>query len=307
MKIVVTGGTGFMGSHFARYIVSQGHDVKILSKRTGVSTAASIADILDNIELEELDLQNYSRLCRQVAGCDRVVAYAAESHVTKSIENPEPFIHINVVGTMNLLNACMDMKISKVVLISSCEVYGNAQEVQNEETSPIHPRSPYAASKAGADMLAQSYIHTYNYPIVILRPCNNYGPWQHMEKVIPRFIYLAATDQDLTIHGMGAQKREWIHSEDCARAVSASMDLLPGIYNIGTGHRYSIYEIACKIIMAFPEGKSIVNYTEDREGQVSEFILDRNKFFDATGWIPEYDFTDGLENTISWYRKQFKW
>ena len=245
MKTVVTGGSGFMGSHMAHLLRCLDHDVTVLTRRTGVSTLASLADILEDISVDELDLHDYNGLCRQVYGADVVFHYAAESHVTKSIENPEPFMYTNAIGTMHLLNACMDMDVPRVVLISSCEVYGEVPSmpptgalgstyIQREDYTPLCPKSPYAASKAAADTLAQSYIHTYDMPVVIVRPCNNFGPWQHEEKVIPRFIGQALRNEPITIHGRGLQKREWIYAPDCAEAVYAVHDAHPGIYNIGT-------------------------------------------------------------------------
>jgi len=307
MKAVVTGGTGFIGSALVRHLYTHDHDIKVLGRRTGVSTNESIKDIMSDINILDLDLQNYSQLCQQVRDADVIYHLAAESHVAKSIENPEPFIKTNILGTMNILNAAMDMGVKNFVHISSCEVYGETDlnHLQSEDTSPLRPKSPYAASKGGADTLAQSYISTYGYPIVIVRPCNNYGPWQHHEKVVPRFIRQFLRNANVTVHGEGGQEREWIYVEDCAEAIYRSTFITPGVYNIGTGSTCNINMLANMLKTCIPDSKSKIIYTTDREGQVKAFQLDGRKFAEATNWKAQTIFNKGIVQTIQWYRKYY--
>jgi dTDP-glucose 4,6-dehydratase len=238
---------------------------------------------------------------------------AAESHVEKSIaEGASEFVTTNVEGTQILLDAIRETPVERFILISSSEVYGTAAYAPMDERHPLEPRSPYAATKAGGDRLAYSYFVTYGLPVVIVRPFNNYGPRQHPEKVIPRFITQALSDRPLTIHGDGHATRDWLYVDDDAEAIEsiieAPLDRVAGeVLNVATGVDISVAEIAERVLELLGKPASLTRHVEERLGQVDRHIGSTEKIAGLTGWRAQTSFEQGLERTVAWYRENEAW
>jgi dTDP-glucose 4,6-dehydratase len=242
-----------------------------------------------------------------------IVNAAAESHVEKSIrEGASEFVTTNVEGTQILLDAVRETPVERFVLVSSSEVYGTAEHDPMDEEHPLNPRSPYAATKAGGDRLAYSYWVTYGLPIVIVRPFNNYGPRQHPEKVVPRFITQALAGEPLTIHGDGHASRDWLHVDDTASAIEtlieAPLDDVAGeVVNVATGVDIKVSEIARLVVDAVGDPDATTVHLEERPGQVDRHIGSTDKLERLTGWRASISFVDGLERTVDWYRENEAW
>jgi dTDP-glucose 4,6-dehydratase len=242
-----------------------------------------------------------------------IVNAAAESHVEKSIEEgASEFVTTNVEGTQILLDAVRETPVERLILISSSEVYGTAETDPMDEEHPLNPRSPYAATKAGADRLASSYWTTYELPIVIVRPFNNYGPRQHPEKVIPRFVTQALTDQPLTIHGDGHASRDWLYVDDDAEAIeaviAADIDAIAGeVINVATGIDLSVSQIADAVLDLLGKPDSLKSYVDERLGQVDRHIGTTEKAERLLGWRARTSFEEGLARTVEWYRDNDGW
>jgi dTDP-glucose 4,6-dehydratase len=252
-------------------------------------------------------------LVRQVvAEVDVIVNAAAESHVEKSIDaGASEFVTTNVEGTQILLDAIRETPVERFILFSSSEVYGTALRAPMDEEHPLNPRSPYAATKAGADRLAYSYSVTYGLPIVIVRPFNNYGPRQHPEKVIPRFITQALCNEPLTIHGDGHASRDWLYVDDDAEAIEAIIEaddtVVGEVINVATGIDISVMEIADQVLEMVGKPRSLKVNVDERLGQVDRHIGSTEKAERLLGWRARTSFEDGLERTISWYRDNEAW
>jgi dTDP-glucose 4,6-dehydratase len=248
-----------------------------------------------------------------VADVDVIVNAAAESHVEKSIEEgAREFVTTNVEGTQILLDAIREAPVERFILFSSSEVYGTAESAPMDEEHPINPRSPYAATKAGADRLAYSYFVTYGLPIVIVRPFNNYGPRQHPEKVVPRFVTQALQDRPLTIHGDGHASRDWLYVDDDAEAIeaviAAPLDNVAGeVLNVATGIDISVTDIADAVLEALGKPSSLKTFVPERLGQVDRHIGSIDKMERLTGWRARTSFEEGLARTIAWYRENEVW
>jgi len=248
-----------------------------------------------------------------VSEVDVIVNAAAESHVEKSIEEGgAEFVTTNVEGTRILLDAIREARVERFILISSSEVYGTALAAPMDEEHPLNPRSPYAATKAGADRLAYSYFVTYGLPIVIVRPFNNYGPRQHPEKVIPRFVTQALDDEPLTIHGDGHASRDWLYVDDDAEAIeaiiAADLDSVAGeVLNVATGLDVSIAEIADLVLELLDKPAELKTHVPERPGQVDRHIGSTEKARDLLGWTARTSFDEGLRRTVEWYRENESW
>jgi dTDP-glucose 4,6-dehydratase len=244
---------------------------------------------------------------------DVIVNAAAESHVEKSIEEgAREFVTTNVEGTQILLDATREAPVERFILFSSSEVYGTAERAPMDEDHPLNPRSPYAATKAGADRLAYSYYVTYGLPIVIVRPFNNYGPRQHPEKVVPRFITQALQDQELTIHGDGHASRDWLYVDDDAEAIeaviAAPLENVAGeVLNVATGIDITVTDIADAVLEALGKPASLKTFVPERLGQVDRHIGSTEKIERLTGWRARTSFEEGLARTIAWYRDNEAW
>lgn len=313
--VLVTGGAGFMGSHFVRYLLKCYPHYRVVNvdKLSYAGNLENLEDIkaesrhhfiLGNIA-DEAIVRNIFKMEKP----DFVVNYAAETLVDRSIAGPKIFVESNIVGTQNLLEAVREFDhVKKFVQISTDEVYGEILEGNATEESVCRPRNPYAATKAGADHLVTSYINTYKVPAVITRSCNFYGANQYPEKVIPIFITNLLEGKKIFIHGDGAQTREWIFTTDHCRAVDTALHkgAIGEIYNISSGESRSVLEIAKDICLYMERDESVIEFTRDRPGNDRRYALDWTKLR-GLGFEPMHKFSDGIAHTIEWYRNNQIW
>ena len=315
-RVLVTGGAGFIPSNLIRHLLEHtAHEVISLDALTYAASIENLADVMSHPRLEFVhgDIRDAGLVAELVAGVDVIVNAAAESHVEKSIrDGASEFVTTNVEGTQILLDAIRDQPVERFLLVSSSEVYGTAEYTPMDERHPLEPRSPYAATKAGADRLAYSYRVTYGLPIVIVRPFNNYGPRQHPEKLVPRFVTQALSGEALTVHGDGHASRDWLHVDDTASAIEAlidaPLDAVAGeVVNVATGADLSVSEIARLVLEAVGDPTVEVVHVEERPGQVDRHIGSTDKLARLTGWRASTSFAEGLERTITWYRDNEAW
>ena len=315
-RVLVTGGAGFISSNFIRWLLKNTPwEVVSLDALTYAGNIENLADVMSHERLSfvEGDIRD-TELVREIAArVDVIVNAAAESHVEKSIlHGGSEFVRTNVEGTQILLDAIRAAPVERFILISSSEVYGTADRAPMDEEHPLNPRSPYAATKAGADRLAYSYFVTYELPIVVVRPFNNYGPRQHPEKVIPRFITQALRDQPLTVHGDGHASRDWLYVDDDAEAIATLIEtpierIAGEVVNVATGVDIAVEEIADKVLDALGKPRSLRMHVDERPGQVDRHIGSTDKMARLTGWRARTSFDAGLERTVAWYRENEAW
>ena len=315
-RILVTGGAGFISSNVVRHLLAHTpHEVVSLDALTYAGNLENLTDVMSHERLAFVhgDIRDGELMREVVAEVDVIVNAAAESHVEKSIEEgASEFVTTNVEGTQILLDAIRERPIERFLLISSSEVYGTARYAPMDEEHPLEPRSPYAATKAGGDRLAYSYAITYDLPIVIVRPFNNYGPRQHPEKVVPRFVTQALQGEALTIHGDGHASRDWLWVDDHAEAlellIEAPIEVLAGeVVNVATGVDLSVAEIADLVLEVVGNPEATKELVPERPGQVDRHIGSTDKMERLTGWRARTSFADGLERTVAWYRDNEAW
>jgi dTDP-glucose 4,6-dehydratase len=313
-RLLVTGGAGFIGSNFVKYILEKYGDIEVvnLDKLTYAGNPDNLKEVQGNPRhtFVKGDICDREVVEKTAGGCDCIINFAAETHVDRSIGDPASFIMTDVYGTYVLLEAARALKIPRFIQISTDEVYGDAGEEPSREDSPLMPQSPYAASKAGADRLAYSYYVTYGTPVVITRCSNNYGPNQYPEKLVSLFATNALDDQVLPVYGTGKNTRDWIHALDHARALDMVMNAegLEGeVFNIGTGTELGVLEMADLILEALGKPKSLVKMVEDRPGHVRRHAVNTEKIRSRLGWKPEVDFKTGMLSTVEWYAHNRWW
>lgn len=314
MKILVTGGAGFIGSNFIRYILVNYNDQIInLDNLTYAGRLENLKDIdsHSNYKFIKGDIVN-GELVEDIVktGVDIIINFAAESHVDRSIDDSRIFIRTNIQGTGVLLEAARKYDISRFVQISTDEVYGSlGEEGVFTEDSPLEPSSPYSASKAGADMLARAYYKTHHLPVMITRCSNNYGSYQFPEKLIPLFITNALDNKELPLYGDGLNVRDWIYVEDHCRAVDLVVRMgKPGeVYNIGASNELTNLEITKKILEILDKPDSLMKFVNDRPGHDRRYALDASKIKEELGWKPKYSFENGIKETVKWYDENRSW
>ncbi len=315
-RVLVTGGAGFIPSNLIRHLLEHTvHDVVSLDALTYAGNLENLADVMSHPRLAFVhgDVRDAGLVREVVADVDVIVNAAAESHVEKSIrDGAAEFVTTNVVGTQVLLDAIRETPVERFLLVSSSEVYGTARSAPMDEQHALEPRSPYAATKAGGDRLAYAYHATYGLPVVIVRPFNTYGPRQHPEKLVPRFVTQALCGEPLTVHGDGTATRDWLHVDDTAAAIEALIaaprERVSGeVVNVATGVDISVREIAALVLEAVGDPCGTVTHVEQRPGQVERHIGSTAKLAQLTGWRASIGFEDGLERTIAWYRENEAW
>ncbi|KKM09930.1 spore coat protein [Clostridiales bacterium PH28_bin88] len=313
--VLVTGGAGFIGSNFIRYLLKEhpGYQVVNLDKLTYAGNLENLKEVEDNSRYRFVRGDITDRLLvHQIVsgGVDVIINFAAESHVDRSIEDPAVFVKTNVEGTQVLLAAAKKYGVQKFVQVSTDEVYGSlgATGYFTEET-PINPNSPYSASKAGADLLVRAYYRTFGLPVNITRCSNNYGPYQFPEKLIPLFITNALEDQPLPLYGDGRNVRDWIHVEDHCRAVDLVVHRgRPGeVYNIGGNCEMDNLAITRAILQELGKPESLISFVRDRPGHDRRYAIDADKIRRELGWSPRYTFPEGLRETARWYVENRYW
>ncbi|WP_113673800.1 dTDP-glucose 4,6-dehydratase [Vallitalea guaymasensis] len=313
--ILVTGGAGFIGSNFIRYIINKYDDYTIinLDALTYAGNLDNLNDIEDNpnyvfVKGDISDIDTVNKIMEK--GVDYIINFAAESHVDRSIDSSNAFIKTNVMGTQILLDAAKKYKIKKYIQISTDEVYGSLGETGYfTEKTPISPNNPYSASKASADLLVRAYYETYKMPINITRCSNNYGAYQYPEKLIPLMISRAYDNQPLPVYGNGLNIRDWIHVEDHCAAIDKVLHLgkIGEVYNIGANNERNNLFIVRKILDCLDKDESLIEFVDDRLGHDVRYAIDATKIREELGWRPSYKFEEGIEETIRWYVNNQEW
>ena len=310
--LLVTGGAGFIGSNFIHYMLNNYPDCKIvnLDKLTYAGNLDNLKDVENDQRYEFIhgdirDKELVQKIYKKVHG---VVHLAAETHVDRSIMDAGEFVLTDVYGSFVLFEAMKSANIEFFIHVSTDEVYGSRDQGFFNEEDPLNPSSPYAASKAGADRLAYSYMVTYDLPIIILRPSNNFGPYQYPEKFIPLFVTNALEDENLPLYGKGMNIRDWLYVEDNCRAIEIVMGngKLGEVYNVGANNEVKNIDIAKRIVTLLKKPEDLIKFVSDRLGHDKRYALDCGKIH-ALGWKPEKNFEEALAFTIRWYEENPEW
>jgi dTDP-glucose 4,6-dehydratase len=314
MKIFVTGGAGFIGSNFINHVLglSQGYSVVNFDKLTYAGNLANLESVAHNPQYAFIkgDICDPAAVEAAMDGCQTVVHFAAESHVDRSIYEPAPVIQTNVTGTFVLLQIARKLNIKKFVHVSTDEVYGDMMPgAFADENSPLQPSSPYSASKAGSDLIVRSYVRTFDFPAVITRASNNYGPFQFPEKFLPLMITNALDGKLLPIYGDGKQERDWLHVRDHCRGILAVLERgrIGEVYNIGGLDVLENLTMARRLLEATGKTEALLSYVKDRPGHDRRYALRCDKIERELGWKPSISLEAGLRQTIDWYRANSKW
>jgi dTDP-glucose 4,6-dehydratase len=313
-SVLVTGGCGFIGSNFIHYFLEAEPEVSLVNfdALTYAGNLANLAAVAEHPRYRFVhgDITDRDAVRQAVAGVQGVINFAAESHVDRSIQDSAPFVRTNVLGTQVLLDAAREHGVSKYVQVSTDEVYGSLGPTGafTEET-PLAPNSPYAASKAAADLLVRSYVHTFGLPAVITRCSNNYGPYQFPEKLIPLFISNLMRDESVPVYGDGLQVRDWIHVRDHSAAIhQAWRDGRPGeVYNFGGRCERTNLVLTHTLLDVLGKPRSLIKYVKDRPGHDRRYAIDCAKAERELGWKPQVAFEEGLRDTVRWYQENAAW
>jgi dTDP-glucose 4,6-dehydratase len=314
MKIFVTGGAGFIGSNFIRHIfgLNKGYAIVNYDKLTYAGNLANLESVANdpNYSFFKGDICDAAAVESAMDGCDFVVHFAAESHVDRSIYEPAPVIQTNVTGTFILLQIARKLNIKRFVHVSTDEVYGDMEPGSfANESSPLQPSSPYSASKASSDLIVRSYVRTFNFPALITRASNNYGPFQFPEKFLPLMITSALDDKPLPIYGDGKQERDWLHVNDHCGGILAVLERgrIGEVYNIGGLDVVENLTMAQRLLRATGKPETLLSYVKDRPGHDRRYALSCDKMERDLGWKPAVSLDEGLRQTIDWYRTNTKW
>ena len=319
MKLIVTGGAGFIGGNFVHYMLQEhpGDQIICLDKLTYAGNLSTLADVMDhpNFQFVKMDICDRDSVYGlfEKEKPDVVINFAAESHVDRSIENPEIFLQTNIIGTSVLMDACRKYGIQRYHQVSTDEVYGDLPldrpDLFFTEETPIHTSSPYSSSKAGADLLVMAYYRTYGLPVTISRCSNNYGPYHFPEKLIPLMIINALHDRPLPIYGDGLNVRDWLYVEDHCRAIDLIIrkGKVGEVYNVGGHNEMRNIDIVKLICQELGKPESLITHVTDRKGHDRRYAIDPEKIHRELGWLPETKFEDGIKKTIQWYLDNKEW
>jgi len=321
-KILVTGGAGFIGSAFVRLFLNRDcpqavkglsldKKVVVVDKLTYAGDLKRLEEVKGKYKFYKADICDKKRIesIFKKEKPDIIVHFAAQTHVDRSIIDATPFIETNVKGTQVLLDIARKHKIRKLVHISSDEVYGDIEKGKFTEDSPLKPNNPYAASKAAADLLIKSYIRTYGFPAVIIRPCNNYGLWQYPEKLIPLAVLKILKNEKISLYADGRNRREWLYVEDCAEGILKILKKgkIGKIYNLGSGCEMENIVVASMLLKILNKESGMVEFVKDRPGHDIRYSLDSSKVRREINWSPKFNFIDGLKLTVEWYLGHKDW
>ncbi len=316
MKLLITGGAGFIGSNFIHYVLREhpGTAVVNVDSLTYCGNLENLTEVEDHpdyrfVRADIADREAMEKLFSE-EDFDAVINFAAESHVDRSITDPSIFLKTNVIGTQVLLDLAVNYRVRRFVQISTDEVYGSLPPTGFFlETTPLAPNSPYSASKAAADLLARAYVHTYGLDAVITRCSNNYGPFQFPEKLIPLMITNALEDKPLPVYGDGMNVRDWLHVEDHCRAIWMVLEkgATGEIYNIGGSNEWHNLALVRELLKILGKPESLITFVKDRPGHDRRYAIDASKIKAEIGWEPTYDFASGLRQTVAWYIANETW
>lgn len=319
MKIIVTGGAGFIGSNFVYYLLNKHPEDEIIciDSLTYAGNMATLEEALKNprFSFEKVDIADRTAIYEvfEKYNPDIVVNFAAESHVDRSIENPEIFLRTNIIGTSVLLDACRKYGITRYHQVSTDEVYGDLPldrpDLFFTEETPIHTSSPYSSSKAGADLLVLAYNRTFGVPVTISRCSNNYGPYHFPEKLIPLMIINALADKPLPVYGKGENIRDWLYVKDHCSAIDKIIrnGRVGEVYNIGGHNEKTNIYVVKKILEILGKSEDLIKYVTDRPGHDMRYAIDPTKIHNELGWLPETSFDEGIEKTVKWYLDNKDW
>ncbi|MBU1863754.1 MAG: dTDP-glucose 4,6-dehydratase [Candidatus Omnitrophica bacterium] len=311
-SILITGGCGFIGSHFIRRFLHNNPDYHVinLDKLTYCGNRTNLTDVEDNPRYEFIqgDICDKKIVFDIAHRVSAIINFAAETHVDRSIEESEDFLRTNIVGVKTLLDATNHFSLARFVQVSTDEVYGSISHGSFTETSPLMPNSPYASSKTAGDLLARSYFVTYKTPVIITRSSNNFGPFQYPEKIVPLFITNLIEGEKVPLYAKGENMREWLYVEDNCVAIELifKKGIVGEVYNIGSEHECTNIDLTKKILKKFGIGEEWINYVKDRPGHDYRYSLDDSKI-KKIGYTPTYGFDNALDKTIEWYRKNKEW
>ncbi|MBA3066845.1 dTDP-glucose 4,6-dehydratase [bacterium] len=309
-KLLVTGGAGFIGSEFVRQNAGK-YKIAVVDKLTYAGDIKRLAEVAGKYSFYKTDICDEREIDSvfKKEKPDAVVHFAAESHVDRSIDNAGPFMTTNIIGTQVLLDAAKKHKVKKFCHVSTDEVYGDIIKGKFTETSPFSPNSPYAVSKAAADMLVSAYHRTYGLPVVIMRASNNYGPWQFPEKLIPVIIKNALENKSVPVYAKGLNVREWLYVADCAKAVAVILEQGEDgqAYNTGSGMEKKNIDVVKGILAQLGKSAKLIKFVKDRPGHDIRYALDISKIRKKLLWKPVADFKEGLKKTVEWYVQNTKW
>lgn len=309
----MTGGLGFIGSNFIHHIIKSREDLEVTNVDAHLmgSNPANVKQLAGNARYRSVkgDLADSSFVRKMLKNTDFVVNFAAQTHVDRSIAQPEPFFESNARGAFNLFQSARENKIKKLVHISTDEVYGSIESGSFSEESPLHPSSPYSATKAAADLMAQAWNMTYHLPVVTLRCTNNFGPRQHPEKFIPKIIIRAMRGLDIPLYGEGKQVRDWIYVADFCEAIEMALEkgIAGEAYNVSGGNELTNRDVAERLLRQISKTKAKIVQVDDRPGHDFRYSLNSKKAHQTLGWKPSHSFEDGLALTVDWYRQNEPW
>jgi len=311
MKQFITGGAGFIGSNYVRYILNNTDDeVTVFDALTYAGNLSTMRDVETNSRYKFVkgNICDSAAVSEAMKGHDAVVHFAAESHVDRSINGSEDFIHTNCFGTNTVIDTARKLEVSRVLHIGTDEVYGSVEVGSSLETDPLEPRSPYSASKAGSDLIALAYYHTHGTPVVVTRCTNNFGPYQYPEKAIPLFTTNLLDGKKIPLYGDGLNERDWLFVDDHCSGVHLVLTkgTLGEIYNIGAGNETTNRVLVNKLLEAFGVGEEMVQYVEDRKGHDRRYSVNIDKII-KLGWKKERTLDEALAETVQWYRDNRWW
>lgn len=317
MNLLITGGAGFIGGNFVHYMVRKypTYRIIVLDKLTYAGNMETLDKVIDKIRFIKADIADRKAVYDifEAEKPDIVINFAAESHVDRSIEDPEIFLKTNILGTQVLMDACRKYGISRYHQVSTDEVYGDLpldrKDLFFTEETPIHTSSPYSASKASADLLVQTYHRTYGLPVTISRCSNNYGPYHFPEKLIPLMIANALANKPLPVYGRGLNVRDWLYVEDHCKAIDLILHRgkVGEVYNIGGHNEKANIDIVKMILAILGKPESLITYVADRKGHDLRYAIDPTKIHTELGWLPETKFEDGIQKTVQWYLDNKPW
>ncbi len=312
MKLLITGGAGFIGSEVVRRAIKNGFHVAVVDNLSYAGDLERISGVKEKIIFYRVDISQRDALHSvfKKETPEIVIHLAAESHVDRSIIEPQAFLHTNVMGTFNLLELSKEFRIKRFINVSTDEVYGElGEEGYFTEESPLRPSSPYSASKASQDMLGRAYWRTYGLAVITVRPSNNYGPWQYPEKLIPVVIAKALNNERIPVYGDGRNMREWLYVEDCAEAILMITEKgKPGdIYNIGSNEERRNIDVVREILRIINKPEDLIEFVKDRPGHDFRYCMSIEKIKKEIGWSPKTGFKEGIERTVRWYMANMEW
>lgn len=310
-RVLVTGGAGFIGSEFVRQAIAQGYKVFIIDSLTYAGDLERLKALKGKFSFLKADIIDGKKVASAIKRFKpwAVVHFAAETHVDRSILDGRDALRTNVIGTQTLIDSVRANGIERFIHVSTDEVYGEIETGQFYETTPLNPSSPYSAAKAAGDMLIKSYARTYGFPAIIVRPSNNYGPWQYPEKFVPVIIYKALHNQKIPVYGEGLNVREWLYVSDCASAILTVLKKgkIGEIYNIGSGNERTNILVVETLLDILNKPKSLIEYVKDRPGHDIRYAINFEKIRRELGWGPQMSFQEGMSKTVDHYKANIKW